>query len=197
VGQKIEVAMQEALLGFMVSSFHEHFTKQKVGGGAPARVADGYFTLRVPEMSDGTWRELAATMDREDLQDDPRFATAEGRRAHRKELDDIVFVWAGGQTRQELWVKLRDLGYFGAPVLSMGEVIEDPHVKAREAFIQREHPTAGPLTLLAPWIRMSETPTAIQQVSPTVGQHTDEVLSGLLGLSSDAISELRAQNAIA
>src|SRR5439155_10844081 len=60
-GQKIEISMQESLLGFMVSTFHEHFTGNKVGGEAPAQVADGYFTLRVPEISDGTWRELAAT----------------------------------------------------------------------------------------------------------------------------------------
>ena len=79
----------------------------------------------------------------------------------------------------------------------MGEVIEDPHVKARETFIEREHPTAGPLTLLAPWIRMSGTPTAIQEVSPTLGQHTDDVLGGLLGLDAPAIADLRAQNAIA
>ena len=79
-------------------------------------------------------------MEREDLQEDPRFATAEGRRAHRKELSEILFNWARPKTRQELWVKLRDLGYFGAPVLSLDEVIEDPHIKAREAFIWRETP---------------------------------------------------------
>lgn len=196
-GQKVEISMQEALLGFMVSSFHEHFTQNKVGGEPPAQVADGYFTLRVPEIDDSTWRELAATMDRMDLQNDERFATAEGRRVNRKELDALVFGWARGQTRQELWVKLRDLGYFGAPILSMGEVIEDPHIVARGAFIQRDHPTSGPLTLLAPWIRMSETPTAIDAVSPTLGQHTDEVLGGVLGLSVSEIKELRAQEAVA
>lgn len=194
-GQKIEVAMQEALLGFMVSTMHEQFTGNKVGS-KPARAADGYFTLRVPEITDENYRKLAVAMEREDLVADPRFATAQDRRTNRKALDAMVFEWAKGQTRQELWVKLRDLGYFGAPVLSLGEVLENPHVKARRAFIEREHPVAGPITLLAPWIRMSGTPTAIREVSPTLGQHTDEVLRGLIGLTPVEIADLRAQAVI-
>jgi len=194
-GQQIVVSMQEALLGFLVGTFHEFFTGNKVGG-PPAQVADGYFTLRMPEITDANWRTLAVTMDREDLEDDPRFATAEGRRAHRKELEPILFGWARGQTRQELWVKLRDLGYFGAPVLSLGEVMEDPHVKAREAFIQREHPTGGDIALLAPWIHMTRTPPSIQHVSPTLGQHTNDVLQGLLGCTAEEIERLRADKVV-
>ena len=57
----------------------------------------------------------------------------------------------------------------------MGEVIEDPHIKERKAFIERNHPTAGPTTLLAPWIHMSKTPASIRSDSPALGQHTDEV----------------------
>ena len=194
-GQKIEISMQEAVLGFMASTYHEYFTGNKIGS-LPTQVSDGYFTLRLPEITDANWRKLAATMEREELQDDPQFATAEGRRAHRKELSEILFTWARPKTRQELWVKLRDLGYFGAPVLSMDEVIEDPHIKAREAFIRREHPVAGPITLLAPWIRMSETPSSIRQMSPRIGQHTDEVLQGLLGCSAGEVESLRAQGTI-
>jgi crotonobetainyl-CoA:carnitine CoA-transferase CaiB-like acyl-CoA transferase len=54
-GQKIEVSMQEAVLGFMVSSFHQYFTGNKVGT-RPMQVADGYFTLRTPEVSDDNWK---------------------------------------------------------------------------------------------------------------------------------------------
>ena len=57
-GQKVEVSMQEAVLGFMTSSLHEHFTGNRVGN-SPMKVADGYFTLRVPDMSDSVWTQLA------------------------------------------------------------------------------------------------------------------------------------------
>ena len=91
---------------------------------------------------------------------------------------------------------MRDLGYFGAPVLSKAEVLEDPHIKAREAFIERDHPTAGPTTLLAPWIHMSRTPASIRDDAPAIGQHTDEVLGGLLGLTDGELADLRAAEVI-
>ena len=194
-GQKIVVSMQEALLGFMISSMHEYFTGINVGNW-PIAVADGYFTLRVPEIDDRVWAELARLMGREDLVQDSRFATAPARRQHRDELEAIVKGWAHGKTRQELWEGLRDLDYFGAPVLSTAEVFEDPHIKARQAYIVRDHPTAGPATLLAPWIHLSRTPASIRADAPAIGQHTDEVLGGILSLTPSELADLRAQGAI-
>jgi crotonobetainyl-CoA:carnitine CoA-transferase CaiB-like acyl-CoA transferase len=200
-GQRIDVVTPDALLGFGVMEMHSHFSGRfaayKVGSErGPTQVADGEFTLRAPEISDENYRRLALTMGREDLVDDPRFALAPDRRKNLKVLDEIVLEWAQGQRRQELWDKLRNLGYFGAPLLSLAEVLEDPHIQARQAFVQREHPVAGEITLLVPWIRMSETPAAIRRVAPTLGQHTDEVLRGVLGLSQSEIDQLRAQAVI-
>ena len=194
-GQKIVVSMQEAVLGFMISSMHEYFTGIDVGN-LPVPVADGFFTLRVPEISDQVWSKLAHLMERNDLVQDPRFMTAAARRQHQAELEELIKAWARGKTRQELWDGLRNLDYFGAPVLSTREVLEDPHIKARQAFIERDHPTAGPTTLLAPWIHMSKTPASIRDDSPAIGQHTHEVLGGLLGLSKAELGDLRAQGVI-
>ncbi|MBI4528358.1 MAG: CoA transferase [Deltaproteobacteria bacterium] len=194
-GQKIEISMQEAVLAFMVSSFHEYFTGNKVGG-QPMQVADGYFTLRVPEISDSVWPKLAHLIGRDDLLEDSRFATAAARRQRRGELEQMVRSWARGKARQKIWEGLRDLGYFGAPVLSIGEVLEDPHIKARQAFVTRDHPTAGPTVVLAPWIHLSETPSSIRDDAPAIGQHTDEVLGEILGLTPAELGELRAQRVI-
>lgn len=64
----------------------------------------------------------------------------------------------------------------------MGETIEDEHLTARGAFVEVEHPEAGTVKLLAPWIRFSRTPTEITAPAPLVGQHNQEVFEGLLGL---------------
>jgi len=194
-GQRIVVSMQEALLGFMISEFHEHFIGIEVGN-YPVPVADGYFTLRIPDISDAGWAKLAKFMDRDDLFEDARFASAPARKQHRAELHELIKSWARNKTRQELWDGLRIIDYFGAPVLSMGEVIEDPHIKERHAFIERNHPTAGPTTLLAPWIHMSKTPASIRDDSPALGQHTEEVLGKVLGLSTAEVSDLRAQGIV-
>jgi crotonobetainyl-CoA:carnitine CoA-transferase CaiB-like acyl-CoA transferase len=82
------------------------------------------------------------------------FATLEARRQHRGEVEELVRTWASGKTRREIWDGLRDLDYFGAPVLSIGKVMEDRHIKERRAFIERDHPTAGRTKLLAPWIHL-------------------------------------------
>ena len=108
----------------------------------------------------------------------------------------MIKTWMLGKTRQELWNGLRAIDYFGAPVLSMGEVIEDPHIKERNAFIDRNHPIAGPTKLLAPWIHMSKTPASIRTDSPAVGQHTDEVLGGVLGLSATELNDLHTQGVV-
>jgi len=194
-GQKLVVSMQEAVLGFMVSRFHEYFTGNRVGF-VPAEVSDGYFTLRTPDIDEATLRTLANVMDQPELATDARFATTTARREHREGLDQLVRDWAKGKTRQEVWEALKDVAYFGAPILSLGEVLEDPHVKERQAFIQRDHPTAGPTTLLAPWIHLSKTPASIHDDSPGVGQHTDEVLTGLLGVPPNELEQLRSQGAI-
>jgi crotonobetainyl-CoA:carnitine CoA-transferase CaiB-like acyl-CoA transferase len=194
-GQRIVVSMQEALLGFMISEFHEHFIGIEIGN-KPVPAADGYFTLRIPDLSDSGWVELAKLMERNDLIEDPRFASAPARRQNRAQLQELIREWARGKTRQELWDGLRAIDYFGAPVLSMGEVIEDPHIKERNAFIDRNHATAGPIKLLAPWIHMSKTPASIRADSPAIGQHTDEVLTGLLNLSASEIAELRGHGVV-
>jgi len=75
-------------------------------------------------------------------------------------------------------------------------VIEDEHIKERKAFIDRDHPTAGPTKLLAPWIHMSKTPASIRTDSPALGQHTDEVLGGVLGMTAAELGELRAQGVV-
>jgi crotonobetainyl-CoA:carnitine CoA-transferase CaiB-like acyl-CoA transferase len=194
-GQRIVVSMQEALMGFMISEFHEHFVGIEVGN-YPIPAADGYFTLRIPDLSDSGWAKLAKLMDREDLTVDPRFADATARKQNRAELQELIKSWARGKTRQELWDGLRPIDYFGAPVLSMAEAIDDPHIKERQAFIERNHPTAGPTKLLAPWIHMSKTPASIRADAPAIGQHTEEVLGSMLGLSAAQLSELREQGLV-
>jgi len=192
-GQCIEVSMQEAVLGFMTSRFHELYTGNWIGAD-PEPVADGYFTVHVPEVTDAKWAELAAILGVDVA--DARFATSTARRDNRKPLDDLMRRWMRGRSRREIWDKLREVGYVGAPVLALEEVLEEPHIKTRGAFSQHDHPTGGPITLLNPWIRMSGTPSSIRAMSPTIGQHTDEVLTGVLGLSPAEVAALRAQEVI-
>ena len=152
-GQKIVVSMQEAVLGFMISSMHEYFTGIDVGN-QPIPVADGFFTLRVPEHQRSGLVQTRAFDGAKRSCPGSSFCDRGGAPPTPDRTGRADQSMGAGKTRQELWDGLRDLDYFGAPVLSTREVLEDPHVRARQAFVERDHPTAGPTTLLAPWIHL-------------------------------------------
>jgi crotonobetainyl-CoA:carnitine CoA-transferase CaiB-like acyl-CoA transferase len=105
-------------------------------------------------------------------------------------VEALVSKWVRERTRAELWAALSQVGLSSAPVLSLGEVIEDPHITEREAFIKLPHPTAGEVTLLAPWVRFSRTPAKIERTAPLIGQHNREVLGEVLGLPDSEIDQL-------
>jgi crotonobetainyl-CoA:carnitine CoA-transferase CaiB-like acyl-CoA transferase len=81
-------------------------------------------------------------------------------------------------------------------VLDLDEVLDDRHLRARDAFVELAHPVAGPIKLLAPWFRFSETPAAITRVAPTLGQDNAEVYRDLLGVDDSELAELRAEHVI-
>jgi crotonobetainyl-CoA:carnitine CoA-transferase CaiB-like acyl-CoA transferase len=195
VGQRIEVSMQEAQLGFLVSRLHEHFEGQRVGG-AYHRCADGYMAFHAGGLSDGVWSRLTTALGHPDGATDTRFATAADRDRNLRALNVEMSSWIAGLTRQELWDVLRANGLASAPILSVGEAIEDPHLVAREGFVEVEHPAAGRVKLLAPWIRFSETPTRLTHAGAAVGEHNAAVYGRLLGLSEDDLARLRAEGAI-
>jgi len=197
VGQRIEVSMQEAMMGFMVSQFHTHFEGVKIGS-APKPCADGHYQYRLPDVEapDRLWQKLLLGIGRADLADDPAYATSEARRDNFAALDELFAAWVREHTREEIWRLFGGLGLSTGPVLSIGDVLEDRHLKEREAFVHVDHPVAGDVTLLAPWIRFSRTPSAVEAPAPLVGQHNQEVFQRLLGLSPAEVDQLAEEGAI-
>jgi crotonobetainyl-CoA:carnitine CoA-transferase CaiB-like acyl-CoA transferase len=195
VGQRIEVSMQEALLGFMVSNFHTLFEKRRVGA-LPKQCADGYVAFHLPDMSQELWKAFATALGHPEAIADPRFETVQSRREHYAEWDEMVATWVRSSTRAELAQVFRDTGISAAPVKSLAEVVEDEHLHERRAFVEVEDAKAGTVTMLRPWIRFSDTPAAIRTSAPQVGQHNDEVYRELLGLGEAELAELRAEGVI-
>ena len=194
-GQKIEVSMQEALLGFMVSNFHTLFESRPVGA-LPKQCADGYVAFHLPDMPDGLWESFATAMGHPEAIHEPRFATAVSRREHYTEWDQLVASWVKSATREELAQVFGTTGISAAPIVTLAEVLEDEHLRHRQAFVDVEDPRAGTVKMLRPWIRFSETPAEITTSAPLVGQHNDEVYHGLLGFDDDELANLKAEGVI-
>lgn len=194
-GQKIEVSMHEAILGFMVSSLHMHFEKQEVGP-APKPCNDGYYYFHVPDLTDDAWAKLTAALGDASLAKDPRFLTVGDRQRNYTAVENAISDLVKRKSRQEVWEAMSSLGLSSGPVLTVGESIEDKHLKARNAFVEVDHPEAGKVKVLAPWVRFSDTPGAITSPSPLMGQHSREVFGTLLGLTVQEIDALEQKKII-
>lgn len=160
------------------------------------RARDGWLVIAVA--SNKLFRQLCQAMGRPELGDDPRFRGVGARLEHGDEINAIVAAWVGERTVDEV---LSILGPDGAgvpcsPVYAVDQLLEHPQLLARGMIQRLPHPTLG--TLVAPGVvvKMSDTPGAVNTPGPELGQHTDEVLTGLLGLPAAELARLRAEQVI-
>lgn len=182
-------------MGFMVSRFHEHF--EGMGpAGAYMQAKNGYVATHLPDLNDDLFRRYSTALGHPEAIEDPRFATVETRREHLKLLQATVGGWMKEFTARELFEILREQKVPAGPVLTIDEILEDEHIKARDAFVKVDHQEAGELTLLAPWIRFSGTPTGIRHAGPAVGAHNYEVYRELFGFDEAQVDELRQSGAV-
>jgi crotonobetainyl-CoA:carnitine CoA-transferase CaiB-like acyl-CoA transferase len=188
-GQKIEVSMQEALLGFMVQTLHEHFEGITVAAAAK-QCKDGWYAFFIQGFPDAQMAKLCEAMGRPELAQDPRFESVKARAWHKAELEAVLDEFVATRTRQELWDIFGRVGISSGPVLAMDEVMDDEHVKARKVFAQFDRAGNGPMSVPAPWIRFSETECVLERPAPAVGQDNEEVYKGILGLSEEEYRRL-------
>src|SRR5437879_6503304 len=97
---------------------------------------------------------------------------------------------------EEIWAALGEAGVPVGPVRTIPEVARDPHLWDRQMLVKMDDPVAGEMYLPGVTIKMSKTPGRIGPV-PTPGQHTDEIISSVLGYDLSALSNLRSAGAIA
>src|SRR5690606_1000353 len=76
-------------------------------------------------------------------------------------------------------------------VNDMSQLVEHPPVKARDSLVNMDHPAAGPIQIVGVPMRLSKTPGSIRTPSPLLGEHTEQVLHTMLGMSADEIAALR------
>lgn len=99
--------------------------------------------------------------------------------------------------RGEEWIKLcRDNGIPCGPINTIDKVFNDPQVLNRDMVVEVKHPSAGKIKLAGIPIKLSHTPALIKTPPPLLGEHTNEILSDLLGYNKEKISRLRKEKVI-
>nr|WP_314875489.1 CaiB/BaiF CoA-transferase family protein [uncultured Pseudomonas sp.] len=201
VGQHIDMALLDVQVACLANQAMNYLTTgtapRRLGNAHPNIVpyqdfptADGDFILTVG--NDGQFRKFAEVAGQPQWADDPRFATNKQRVAHRAELIPLIRQATVFKTTAEWVAQLEQAGVPCGPINDLAQMFQDPQVLARGLALSIPHPLAGSVPQVASPIRLSETPVEYRQAPPLLGEHTEAVLSELLGLDDQAVLQLRA-----
>ncbi|RAI60511.1 CoA transferase [Roseicella frigidaeris] len=150
---------------------------------------DGYIILAVG--NDPTFERFCKAFGQEALLADPRFATNASRVQNRQLVTDTLTPVMQGRTTAE-WIEALEALKIGCgPINTLEQVFADPHVQARDMVVEMQHASGEAVKVIANPVKLSATPPSYRSPPPVLGQHTDEVLGGLLGMTEAEISGLR------
>ena len=213
VGQRIDVAMQDFIIGLSRSGWEPYYNTGKpprrVGNGMPLEdvgPSDTYpckpfgvndyvhiYCSRAPGSKN--FASLCKAIGREDLLHDPRYATPRSRFENRDTLDPIIAAWTAQHTKQEAMDILAKADVPAGALLDVGDITNDPDYQRRGMIVEVEHPELGKLKVPGFAPRMSENHIDYE-CSPALGGSNEEIYGGVLGLSAEQLAELKAKKAI-
>ena len=201
-GQKVEVAMQEAVLNIIRVSLRDH---QRLGSAMPR------FGNQLGKTVPGTtypckpggpndyvyifcqtqmWPAFVKATGMTELGEDTRYKTPEGRWEHRAELDATVADWTRQHTKFEVMEILADAGVPCGACQDTAEVLEDPHLIARDMIVDLNYPKLGNFKTVGCPIKLSASPADITR-PPELGEHSEEVLRELCGVTAKDYARLK------
>ncbi len=205
-GQIIDASIYESVFAYMeslipeweISNYQRERTGPTLPNVAPSNVyptKDGESILIAANM-DTIFRRLAAAMGMPELASDERFATHSARGANEIELDAIIAKWSIQWTSEALLQHLTEHETPAGRVYTAKDILADPHYQAREAIVRVTDPVLGEFPMPNVFPFLSETPGQIKWVGPDLGQHTDEIYTGLLGYDAECLADYRARGII-
>ena len=205
-GQQVEVSMQDAVVNLIRVSLRDHQRTGKVverngnqlGPFVPATTYrchpggpnDYVFIIAQQQM----WHPLLRAMERTDLIGDPRYEALQARVERMDEVNAIIEDWTSQRSKHEVMRILADAGVPCGACQDTGEVLSDPHLKARDMIVEVEHPVRGKYLTAGNPIKLSASSVPIT-TSPLLGEHTAELLAEL-GYTEADITSLKDEGAI-
>jgi crotonobetainyl-CoA:carnitine CoA-transferase CaiB-like acyl-CoA transferase len=201
-GQLVDIGMLDSVAALLSYQAAIYF----ITGAAPGRMgnrhptivpyqtfaaADGEFVLAVG--NDEQWRKFCGVAGIEPAE---RFATNRQRVVQHAEIERTIADVLCAHPRQYWIERLTAAGVPCGSVRDLHEVFTDPQLTARDMIAEVEHATIGALRLLGVPVKLSDTPGSVRAAPPTLGQHTDAVLCGDLGMTREAVEQLRGRGVV-
>lgn len=204
-GQHVTISMYEAVASLLTFNASIYFatgnSPRRRGNEHPTIVpyetfeaADGWINLGVA--NDDLWHRFCGAAECAELENDPRFAKASDRVRNREELVPLVKALIKERTRDEWLRRLDKAGVPSGAIRTVGEVCDGDLLKARGMIAEMPHASAGTVRAIKSAMHMSATPLSEYVAPPTLGQHTREVLTGLLGYSASEVDALAGEGVV-
>lgn len=209
-GETVDVALYEAVFGVLEDLVPEHdgygVKRTRTGSSLPGIVPSSTYPCRGEDWvviggnGDAIFRRLMHGIERADLADDLGLADNAQRVHHRELIDRAITDWTSRHSLDEVVAQLDGSGVPVGPIYTAAEILRDPHYAEREMLVR--HPVeidAGDVREVAfPGVvpKLTRSPGSTRGVGPDLGQHTDEVLTGLLGLEQSEVDRLRTEGVL-
>ncbi len=207
-GQKVELAMQEAVLNFVrVPMMGTYITGKptarvgnRLGGAGPGDIykcAPGgdndycYILCTNFEM----FESMCNAMGQPEIAQDERFKEPKERAKHVEELTAIITAWTGQRSKHEVMKILGEAGVPCGAVLDSVELLNDPHMKERGMIVTIDHPVRGKFTMPGCPVRLEHSPVEVKS-APLHGEHNAEVYGSMLGLGAGQLDDLKREGII-
>jgi benzylsuccinate CoA-transferase BbsF subunit len=206
-GQFIDLSQQETTIAVLAEGVLAHtMTGQQParnGNRDPFMAPHGVFRcageqrwVAIAARNDSDWQRLAQAIGRPELANDAHYATLAARKANEDRLEAIISEWTREHAPEEVTRTLQAMGVPAFTSSSNRNLAEDPHLNASGFFVHLEHPEVGKRQHVGiPW-RMSGTPCEVRSPGPLLGEHTEQVMSQVLGYSAAEIEQLRADKVL-
>jgi crotonobetainyl-CoA:carnitine CoA-transferase CaiB-like acyl-CoA transferase len=205
MGQQVDIGMLDTHVAWLANQGMNYLATgenpERLGNQHPNIVPyqvfasqDGYIVLSIG--NDATFRRFCENFELTHLLEDPRFATNAARVGNRQLVTDTLAPVLA-QHPTVWWVEQLEALKIGCgPINTLKEVFADPQVIARNMVVEMKHSSGAPVKVIANPVRLSETPTDYRLPPPTLGEHTEEVLQGLLGIDHETFAALREKGIV-
>jgi len=205
-GQLVDASIFESVLAMTEALVPEYtiegHTRERTGSVLPDiapsniyRGKDGMVIIAANQ--DTVFARLCEAIGKADLRHDPRFCSHSARGANQAVLDDLINAWTAEKTIEEIEKEMIDHAVPVGKVYRAKDMLSDPHFAAREALTDIESERWGKVPMPNVTPKLSASPGAISWTGPeSIGEHTNEVLTELLGLDDSQINRLRGQGII-
>ncbi|WP_280553145.1 CaiB/BaiF CoA-transferase family protein [Halomonas sp. 25-S5] len=205
-GQVVDSSIFESVLAMMESLVPEYARACKVrersGSFLPKIAPSNAYPARdgrdviIGANQDTVFRRLCEAMGQPRLADHPDYATHRARGEHQAAIDDLVAAWTREHDAQQVVDILAEAGVPAGLVYRAPDMLDDPHFQARGSIVEVPDRHGRPLPMQNVFPRLSDTPGRVREVGPALGEHTEQVLTGWLGLAPEALDALRADGVI-